>query len=106
VASAVFNASEQVGASVGVALLNTHCGHQYAAYVAVRPLGQPVSLAGWSTATPWPPHHMGRSHPGRRSGSGAAPRQRPAGRTATNRDGFIEVRRVDLPDDDWLDIVP
>lgn len=57
VASAVLNASEQVGASLGLALLNTVAATRTATYLATRPHGQTAQLAalvaGYTQATAW-----------------------------------------------------
>ncbi|WP_291408069.1 MFS transporter [Actinophytocola sp.] len=57
VASAVFNASEQVGASVGVAVLNTLAATSTAAYLAAHPQSHGTELAGvvhgYTVATAW-----------------------------------------------------
>jgi EmrB/QacA subfamily drug resistance transporter len=57
VASAVFNVTEQVGASVGLAVLNTIAATSTAAYLAARPAGEAARLAGavhgYTTATAW-----------------------------------------------------
>lgn len=57
VAGAVFNASEQVGASLGVALLNTIAATSTQTYLAAHPSGEAVRLAaqvhGYTTATAW-----------------------------------------------------
>ncbi|MGH3504115.1 MAG: MFS transporter, partial [Nocardioidaceae bacterium] len=54
VASAVLNASEQVGASVGLALLNTVAASQTTAYLAAHPGHRLAGLVdGYTAATAW-----------------------------------------------------
>jgi MFS family permease len=57
IASAVFNASEQVGASIGLAVLNTIAATSTGAYLAAHPRPRDAHLAGlvhgYTTATGW-----------------------------------------------------